>query len=327
SAFLSYHQFHAALAHEVDAWRGEPSNANAVAQIASVQMELGNYDAARATLASIPSGPAENPTVDSVKVRYDELSGRLTSARELIDSAIRSIDSDISIPAYDRSWFHLRSAQLAFEAGDTRQAESDLSIALDDFPDNAVALMWEARLFRAQKRWPQALTAATRSADLYPLPQTLGYKADAQRALGDIEGARETDALIDAERRLFNANGVNDRLLANYYAQRERNLDAALRAAQSDYQKRGDEIYADDTLGWVLAKMGRWTQARVYSERAVRLGTQDAEIQYHTAIVALRSGHTGEARSRLQLALSLHPDFDPLESDDARAQLAKIGRP
>ena len=33
--------------------------------------------------------------------------------------------------------------------------------------------------------WQRALAAATRSAELYPLPQALGYEADAQRALGD----------------------------------------------------------------------------------------------------------------------------------------------
>ena len=91
-----------------------------------------------------------------------------------------------------------------------------------------------------------------------------------------------------------------------------------------DYRKRGDEIYADDTMAWVLAAMGRWSQARVYAERAVRWSTQDSQVQYHTAIIALHTGHANEARQRLQAALATNPQFDPFDADDGRAQLAKL---
>lgn len=323
-ALLTYHEFRAALVHEQEAWDGEPSNANAMAQIASLQMELGRYGAARRSLDSIARTTAENPTVDSVRARYDELTGNLALARTLTDTATQTIDSDVSIPAYDRSWFHMRAAQLAFEAGDFTAAQADFDVSLHDFPGNALALMWEARMYRAEKEWPKALAVATKSAALYPLPQALGYEADAQRALGDTAGSQRTDELIDAEQRLFDVKGINDRLLALYYAQRHHNLRRALIAAENDYAKRGDEIYADDTMAWVLAAMGRWSQARVYAERAVRYDTQDSSVQYHAAIVALRTGHRDEAKARLQRALALNPRFDPFEADDARAQLASL---
>ena len=323
AALLTYHHFRQALVHEIDAWRGEPSNANALAQIASLQMELGQYAVAKATLGRIPHGPAENPTVDSIWARYDELTGRIGEARALIATATQSIDSDVAVPAYDRSWFHMRAGQLAFEAGDLASAQAQYATALDDYPKNAMALMWQARLYRAQRRWNDALAAAQKSADLYPLPQALGYVADAQRALGERDAAAQTDALIRAEQRLFDTQGINDRLLANYYAQRDEHLNSALRAARTDYAKRGDEIYADDTLGWVLARMGRWREAKRYTERAVRYGTQDAELQYHAAIVELHTGDVARGRARLETALRMNPSFDPFEADDARAQLAQ----
>lgn len=324
SALLTYHRFRKALVHERDAWSGEPSNPNAIAQIASLEMELGEYQAAHATLASIPRTTSENPTVDSVWARYDELTGHLQRARRLIAIAIQTTDSDIDNPAYVRSWFHMRAAQLAFEAGDFTQADAEFKTSLFDFPNNSMALMFQARMYRAQRNWPKTLEAATKSSNLYPLPQALGYKADAERALGDAEGARQTDALIGAEERLFDVQGINDRLLANYYAQRHIHLDVALRAAESDYSKRGNEIYADDTLAWVLAAMGRWDRARIYAERSVQYGTQDAEVQYHAAIVALHTGHRLEAKRRLEAALALNPHFSPTEADDAKAQLATL---
>ena len=317
SALLAYHDFSAALRYERDALAAVPSNDLARAQIASLQMELGRYDAAARTLAH-PSSSLPNATWMSVQARYDELTGRPLLARNLIDEAAAMVDREFAASAYARSWYHLRAAQLAFETGDDARVGVEIAESLRLFPDNAMALMFEAQWLRAQRRWHESLAAAARSAQLYPLPQALGYQADAQRALGDARGAAETDALIDAEQRLYNSRGVNDRLLAGYYAQRHTHLDAALRMAQSDLRKRGDEIYADDTMAWVLAALGRWDRARVYARRAIARGTEDPLLQYHAGVIAMETGHAAEARWRLALALKLNPQFDPAYADDAR---------
>jgi tetratricopeptide (TPR) repeat protein len=324
SSQLAYHDFPEALQQERAAVAGEPFNRNSRAQVASVLMELGRYSKAHAELAGIVDDPTqEDPTVDAVRARYDELTGELEAARALIARAILTTDSITDSPAYDRSWFHMRAAQLAFEDGDFRNADAEFATALQLFPDNAMALMFQAKMYRAQRRWRETLAAATRSADLYPLPQTLGYEADAQRALGMSSQARATDALIDAEKRLFDSQGINDRLLANYYAQRGVHLDSALLAARSDYRKRGDEVYSDDTMAWTLARMGRWQEARRFAVAATRLGAQDSEVQFHAGVIALHNGFAAEGRSRLRAALATNPQFDPFEAPQARALLAK----
>lgn len=324
SAALSYHEFTRALGYERAALAGEPFNANARAQIASLQMEMGDYGAARRTLDEIRGGASENPTVDSVRARFYELTGRLSDARTAIARATRTIDSGIDNPAYDRSWYHMRAGQLAFESGDFDAADAEYRTSLEIYPQNAMALLWQARLYRAQKRWDDSLRAASRSADLYPLPQALGYKADAERALGKNAEAAQTDALIDAEAKLFDARGINDRLLANYYTQRGTHLAAALTAARADYAKRGDEVYADDTLAWALAASGRWREALPFAERAARLGTQDGDLQFHTATIELKNGRRAAAARRLAAALNENPAFDPFEAERARAQLAAL---
>ncbi|MEO6836215.1 MAG: tetratricopeptide repeat protein [Candidatus Tumulicola sp.] len=324
SALLAYHNFIPALAHERAALAGAPYNLNARAQVASVLMELGRYPEAERTLGAIVDGPDEDPTVDSVRARYAELTGHLGYARALIAGAIATTDAATENSAYNRSWFHMRAGQLAFEAGDASAAEAEFAASLAAYPDNAMALLYQARMFRAQKRWHETLAAASRSVELYPLPQGLGYQADAQRALGDTAGARQTDALIAAEERLFDAQGVNDRLLANYYAQRGVHLTVALRAARDDYRRRGDEVYADDTMAWTLARAGRWREARRFARLATRLGTQDSEVQFHAGTIALHNGAPQEARMRLQAALDRNPAFDPFDPDAARAELRSL---
>jgi tetratricopeptide (TPR) repeat protein len=321
---IALHRFAAALAAEEAAVDAEPFDDNARAQVASILMEIGRYERAARILAR-PRQTDPNPTWMSIRARYDEITGNLAGARVQLEQAAAIVDRIVVIPAYTRSWYHAREGQLAFEAGDTANAVAQFDEALRIFPDNAMALLFEAKLYRAHRDWPRALAAATRSAELYPLPQALGYEADAQRALGDRAAAQRTDALIRAEQRLFNAQGVNDRLLALYYAEHREHLHDALVAAQSDLAKRGDEIYADDTMAWVLASLGRWNAARAYALRATRYDTPDPELEYHAAVIAWHTGHASEALRRLRAALAADPQFHPAYADDARRLLAMIG--
>jgi tetratricopeptide (TPR) repeat protein len=321
SSNLSLHRFTAALEAQREALESAPFDDNARAQIASILMELGRYGQAQRTLVH-PTDRDPNPTWMSIRARYDELSGNLTGARAQMTEATAIVDRMISISAYTRSWYHMRDAQLAFEAGDTATASTEFDEALRIYPDNAAALLFQAKLYRARRDWAHALAAAQRSAQLYPLPQALAYVADAQHALGDANGARRTDALIRAEQRLFNAQGINDRLLAMYYAEHREHLSDALNEARSDIAKRGDEIYADDTMAWVLAAMHRWNEARLYAERATRYGTADPEVQYHAGVIAWHTGHRAEARRRLRAALAIDAQFHPFYADDARRFLA-----
>jgi tetratricopeptide (TPR) repeat protein len=321
SSDVIFHRFPAALEAERASLEGDPSNDDARAQSASILMELGRYEEARQILTH-PADPNVDPTWMSIRTRYDEVTGNLAGARIVMAEATQQIDRMTSISAYSRSWYHLRDAQLAFESGDGETAASEFAEALRIYPDNAMALLFAAKFYRARHDWRRALAAAARSAELYPLPQALGYEADAQRALGDDESASKTDALIAAEQRLFNVQGINDRLLAIYYAEHREHLSDALTAARSDIAKRGNEIYADDTMAWVLATMGRWKEARVYAVRAARYDTSDPELQYHCGVIAWHTGHTGEARQRLAGALAVDAQFHPVYADDARRLLA-----
>lgn len=324
SSDIALHRFAGALAAEESAVEAEPFDDNSRAQVASILMEMGHYERAGRIL-SRPQQTDPNPTWMSIRARYDELAGDLPGARVQMEQAAAIVDRIVVIPAYTRSWFHAREGQLAFEGGDSATAVAQFDEALRIFPDNAMALLFEAKLYRAHHDWPRALAAATHSAQLYPLPQALGYEADAQRALGDPAAADRTDALIRAEQRLFNAQGINDRLLAMYYAEHHEHLRDALAAARSDLVKRGDEIYADDTMAWVLAALGRWNAARTYEIRATRYDTADPELQYHAGVIAWHTGHATEARRRLRVALATDPQFHPVYAGEARRLLAVIG--
>jgi tetratricopeptide (TPR) repeat protein len=175
-------------------------------------------------------------------------------------------------------------------------------------------------MYGAEHRWRESLDAATRGSDLVPLPETLGYKADAQRALGDAEGARETEDLIGAIERIGNANGVNDRAVAVYESEHGEHLDDAVRIARRDLAAR-DDLFAEDTLAWALAMDGQWLSAQAHAEKAVATGIEDSRVQFHAGVIALKTGHVAEGRARLQRALAVNPRFHPTYADEARRLL------
>jgi tetratricopeptide (TPR) repeat protein len=173
------------------------------------------------------------------------------------------------------------------------------------------------------QRWPEALAAARRSAAVVPFPETLGYEADAQRALGDPSGAERTVDMILAIERIGNAQHISDRLLAIYFSEHRLHTADAYAIAKHELIQR-DDIYAEDTLAWAAAMDGRWDEARAQSRRALRFDTEDSRLQYHAGVIALHFGGRAQAKLRFQRALALNPQFHPVYAPDARAQLEKL---
>ena len=323
SSLASLHRFREALVHAERALVLEPGNPSAAAQAASIRIELGDYPGARRQLAAARAWPNAGAALETAWARFDELTGDVAAARRAIDHALVQADSVMDNPAESRAWFHVRAGELAWTAGDGDVAERRFREALAIYPDDALAYNGLARMYWGERRWSAARDAATRAAALVPLPETLGYEADAQRALGDEAGARATGDLIAAIARIAGAARINDRALALYFADHRLQRDEAIRIARRDVAAR-DDAFAEDTLAWALARGGRRADARIAARKAVRWNTQDARLQYHAGVIAMESGDRDEATRRLTRALALNPQFHPVDADDARARLGRL---
>ncbi len=91
----------------------------------------------------------------------------------------------------------------------------------------------------------------------------------------------------------------------------------AYKLAANEYQSRKD-IYGADALAWTALKANKLTEAQAAIKDALRLGTEDAKIFYHAALIARASGDDAAAGDFLRRALKLNPQFDPLQSANAR---------
>lgn len=322
SALLSQHQFREALDVINNAQNPSVDNPNIVSLRASIQMELGDYEATHQLLQNLAEGES-NSGHNAVVARYLELTGNLASARQLLNEAMQEMDSFYTTSAETRAWFHVRTGDLAFAAGDFALSEQRYREALDLFPRHIAAFTGLARLYAAQHRWQDALNAASQGIELMPLVETLSYKADAQLALGNRKGATETEDLIGVVAYLSKVKGIYDRALAVYYTEHGIHLKEALQIARSEVAVR-DDVYAQDTLAWAAAANGQWQEAQKAAQRATRFGTEDALLQFHAGMIAFHLGNRESAIKRLTQAVSLNPQFHHKYADEARQVLANL---
>ncbi len=322
STLLSQHRFQEAVQAANDAQQAAPDNPDLMALRASIQMELGDYDGAHQLLETLKEKNGDAGR-SAIAARYLELTGHLDSARQALDTALEEMDAFYTNPAEVRAWFHIRAGDLAFSAGEYSLSEQRYREALTLYPPSVAALTGLARLYATQHRWSEALEAANQGIDRVPLVENLGYKADAQRALGDVPGATETEAIIDVVGHLSQIKGIYDRALAVYYTEHGIHLPEALAIARRELATR-DDIYAEDTLAWAAAANGEWQTAEQASLQAVRHGTEDALLQFHRGMIALHGGQREEAHQRLQQALRLNPQFHPHYAIVARQTLAEL---
>ncbi len=323
AVMLTLHRFRESLRYVERNIPYDPSGAEFRSQQANLLMELGRYDSAERVLDLIRPGDRSNVAAETTRARYDELTGHLARARRLLSDALDQYETLPDSPAQAKAWYFFRAGELAFEAGDNVAAIDDERKALAIFPTYNLALKDLAKFELANHHDREALEAATKGAAVTPFPETLGYEADAQAALGDARGAAATRDVIYAIERVGNAYNVNDRLLAIYYADHRLRPADAYTIARREVAARGNEIYAQDTLAWAAAMDGRWSAARRASLMATRYGTEDPVVQFHAGVIALHAGERAEAKRRLQRAVALNPHFHPVFADEAAATLRR----
>jgi hypothetical protein len=213
---------------------------------------------------------------------------------------------------------------MAFHAGDVSTALADEKMAVTLFPNFALAYTALARMALADGLPQMAYDAAARGASIVPLPETLGYQADAAMALHrPAEFARLRDEIFAIEK-IGNAYRTNDRLLAMFYADHGLRPRDAVVIARRDVLVRGPEIYAQDTLAWSAARAGYWPEAERAIRLALRFHTQDSLLHYHAGFIAAHFGERAWEKRELALALRLNPHFHARFAPDARARLARL---
>lgn len=94
--------------------------------------------------------------------------------------------------------------------------------------------------------------------------------------------------------------------------------------AQEEYKTRKN-VYAADTLAWCYYKNGQLNEARKYISTALRHKTPEALFYFHKGMIYAKAGDQRVARNALYQALSISPDFDPVQAKIAMQAVDDLG--
>jgi tetratricopeptide (TPR) repeat protein len=317
---LARHDFRAALTLGEQARALNPDVPRIYGVIGDAQIELGQYDAAVATIQKMVD---LRPDLSSYsRVSYlRELYGDLPGAVEAMERAVAAGGPT----SENTQWVRVQLGNLYVAQNDLATAEHHYQVALARLPEYVHAQAGIARIRAAQSRYPEAIELYTRATTRMPLPEYVIALGDVYAKQGDQLQAQHQYDLVTAIDQLLATNGVNTDLeTALFFADHTIDLPASEVKARAAYAAR-PSIHAADSLAWTLYQQGKYTEAQQYANEALRLGTRDALKLFHAGMIAHALGQNDQARTQLQQAVDLNPRFSLLYSDLATTTLTALG--
>lgn len=301
---LARHDFQAALKWGERAAAVNPGHWLAYGIIGDAHVELGQYDEARAAFDKMVT---LRPDVNSYsRISYmRELLGDTAGAIQAMTLATRA-----GLPTSEPSnWARVQLGHLYFNTGKLDQAELLYKSSLDLYPDYLHALAGLGRVRAARGDYDGAIALYKKALRQIPIPEYVIALGDVHAASGNSAEAQKQYALVGAIQQLYNSNGVDTDLeIALFNADHGIDPAKAVAQARAAYERR-PSIFAADVVAWTLYQNGEYSEAEKFSQKALRLGTQDALKYYHAGMIASKIGDTATARDYLSRALTLNPNF------------------
>jgi putative PEP-CTERM system TPR-repeat lipoprotein len=233
-------------------------------------------------------------------------------------------------------------AEIDLRSGSLAKAEERARMLVNQNPQMAVGYRLSAEIAMARENFPEAIkgykTALSKepnSDDAIRLYQAYTQSGAPDKASAHLEAwakanpkdSRVIHALAESHLRAGQLAAAQSRYeqllklgeeaptvynnLANIFAKQKDSK--ALPYAQKAYALAPTDPAIQDTLGWILVQQGQLSQGLHHLREARLRDPQSHEIRYHLAVALHRTGHTDEAKSELEPAISSDAHFDGSE--------------
>jgi len=320
---LGRHDFQQALAWADHAFEAAPGDPDAYAARGDALVELGRYEEALdAYQGMLDARPDINAYLRVAYLR--ELHGDSDGAIETMLEAIEAARPTGETAA----WARLQLANLYFNTGDLEEAKAQYEASLQAFPGYVHALAGLARIAAVNGDYADAIDLYDRVVTRQPVLEYVAALGDVYHAAGRDAEAQRHYGLVTAIESIYKTNGINTDLeMALFLADHpsaEGHIEEAVTQARAVYETQPGSIRANDVLSWALYQGGRYEEALVYSQQAVRLGTQDPILLFHAGTINYRLGNDATARDYLERTLGANPRFSVLHTQEATVALAEL---
>ena len=315
---LARHDFRGGLDYAEQARMAAPYVVKPLGDIVDAQVELGRYAEARRTLHLMVD--AQPNLASYARVSYwRELHGDLPGAIRAMKLAVSAGGQAAENVAYVQTLL----GNLYFTVGRLDDSREAYRTALARFPGYVPASAGLAGVEAAHGRFSIAIRRYRDAVARLPLPQYVVALGETELAAGRRAAARRDLALVGAEEKLLQANGVNtDVDLALFEASHGSPTRAVVLARRAWAQ--APSVRSADALGWALTRAGRPAEGLRFGHRALALGSRDPMFLFHAGLSASAAGRAGEARAYLARSVALNRRFSPLYAPRAERALAEI---
>lgn len=284
-------------------------------------VELGEYEAAVQAcdkMISLRPGIASYARAAYLRELHGDTEGAI-QAMELAASSGVAGDEN-------RSWALYQLGQLYLGQNDIDAAEALFNGILDEHPGYAYAIGGLAQINMQRGDYGEALSMFDKAFVSLPGDAFLEGKLEVYTIMQHEEGIARTTVQLERSLKDAEAMGENVRMeYADFLADIDRDLDAALELAEAEYNRRPHHLHALETYAWALHKTGRSEEAIPYIEQAMRLETGDAMVHFRAGHIYQAANHPLEARFNFEQALAGHLHIESLSAaQEAKHKLEKI---
>ena len=291
-----------------------PEKSDGYYRLGLINQEQQNFDAA---MRNFEIALSKNP--ENIDIFIHLIS--LLLKKDQIETAIQKCElrlKEMENNPRDRAVIYNLKGKLQLAKDQPTQAEKAFKTAIIESPNYLPAYYSLARLYLTENRTEEAIQQYQRAIDK-------GGRDDMPHMmLGIIFSAQEkTDMAEYHYRKALEENpdfvpAANN--LAYLLAETGKNLNEAMRLAETAKRQLPNDPKVQDTLGWVYVKMGLYDNAIREFTQSIEQLPDNPTIYYHLGVAYHKKGETGQAKDALKAAIKMDPNFS--EADHARRILS-----
>jgi len=324
--YLSQHHFREGLQLAEQIQKMYPYSAFVYGILVDANVELGNY---RAAVENAEKMISIRPDIRSYsRISYlREIHGDILGA---IDAMKMAVDAG-SAGTESTEWARVQLGKLYEQLGQMKYAEMYYTIALDNRPNYPYALAGLGRIAVAAKDYNKAI-------ELYRRADSLSNDYSFREAMVEVyklEGDQKQSTLIaqviiDNMEKAAEAMQKGDS--SGHYADREmayaylavNNYDKAVEHALLEYNRRPNNIDANETVAWAYFCKGDYSKATSYMKIALQTNCKNPTLLSHAGLIQAKNGDKMGTKNYLQLALKNNPNISPLLKAEAQQVLQSL---
>jgi tetratricopeptide (TPR) repeat protein len=323
---LSQHHFAEGLKLATQIQKTYSYNAFVYGILLDANVELGNYKIAlddADKMVSIRPDIRSYSRISYLREIYGDIPGAVEAMKLAVDAGSPGSEST--------EWARVQLGKLYEQLGDMKYAEMHYTISLDNRPGYPYALAGLARIASHKKDYQKAIELYKRadsSSIDYSFRDAL---AEVYRLTGDKERSLKiSNEIVDEMEKAAKAMASGDS--SGHYADKEMayaylavsNYDKAIEHALLEYNRRPNNIDANETVAWTYYKSADYPKAESYIKAALQTGCQNPTLLCHAGLIYVKMGDNAVAKDYFQRALKNDPNISPLLREEAEQALTRL---